>query len=71
MKQNNKKNECVYSESPTYEPSSWELSKMQTRIHLSSHVNLFMYLAYIFLCVQPLQVAVLLCTLLYSTVAVQ
>ena len=44
---------------------------MLTCIHLSSHVNLFMYLAYIFLCMHPLKVAVILYTLLYSTVAVQ
>ena len=30
-----------YSKSPTYEPSSWELSKMRTCVCMSNHVKLF------------------------------
>ena len=54
-----------YSKSPTHEPSSYECSNecshIQSRelIHVSAHTVT---------CAQPLQVAVLLCTLPYSTV---
>ena len=57
-----------YSRPPTYKPSSCELSKMRTCICLSSHVSQFTCLAYMVTCVHRPQVAVLLCTLLYSTV---
>ena len=56
------------SKSPTYETSSCELPKMRTCVHMSNHVSQFTCLAYIVPCVHPVQVVVLLCTLLYSTV---
>ena len=58
----------LYSKSPTYEPSTCKLSKMQTCVHMSHHVSQFTCLACTVMCMHPLQVAVLLCTLLYSTV---
>ena len=57
-----------YSKPTTYEHSSCELSKMRTRVHVSNHVSWFTCLAYIVTCVHPLQVVVILCTLLYSAV---
>ena len=57
-----------YSKSPTYEPSSCELSKMRTWVRMSNHISQFTCLVYIVMCVHPLQVVVLLCTLLHSTV---
>ena len=56
------------SKSPTYKPSSCELSKIQTCVRISNHIGQFTCLVYIVTCVQPLKVVVLLCTLLYSTV---
>ena len=56
-----------YSKSPTYKPSSCELSKMRTCVCTSSHISQSMCLVYTVTCVHPLQVVVLLCTLLYST----
>ena len=58
----------MYSKSPTYEPSSCKLSKIQTCVRMSNHVSQFTCLAYLVTCVHPLQVVVFLCTLLYSTV---
>ena len=56
----------VFGEFPTYEPSSCELSKMWTCIRMSNHISWFTCLVYIVTCVHPLQVVVLLCTVLYS-----
>ena len=53
-----------YSKSPTYVPSSCALSKMWTCVRMSNHVSYFTCLVYIVTCVHPLQVVVLLCTLL-------
>ena len=50
------------------EPSSCELSTMQICIRTSNHVSQFTCLADIVTCLHPLQVVVLLCTLLYNTV---
>ena len=61
----NEKRKQEYNKSPTYEPSSYELSKMQMCVHMSDHIRQFMCLVYIVMCVHPLQVVVLLCTLLY------
>ena len=49
--------------SPYIWASSFELSKMQMCIHLSSHISQFTYLAYIAMWVHPLQVVVLSYTL--------
>ena len=57
-----------YSKSPTYEPSGCELPKMRTCIRTSNCVSQFTCLEYIVMCMNPLQVVVLLCTLLYCTV---
>ena len=57
-----------YSKSPTYEPSSCELSKMQLGNHTSNHASKFTCLVYIVTRLHPLQMVVLLCTSLYSTV---
>ena len=51
--------------SPTYKLSSFEVLKMQTCFHVSNHVTC---LEHTVTCVHPLQVAVLLCTLMHSTV---
>ena len=61
----------MYSKSPTYKPSSWELSKMGMCVHTSNHINEFTCLMYTVTCVHPLQVAALLWTLLYITVCGQ
>ena len=58
-----------YSKSPTHKLSSCKLSKMRTCVHMSNHVSEFTCLAYIVTCMHPLQVVVLLCTLLYSTIS--
>ena len=39
FEKNSKNRLSVYSKSPTYKPSSCELSKMRTCIHVSSHVS--------------------------------
>ena len=45
----------IYCESPTYEPSSCELSKMQMCVHMSSHVSPIMQLALCLLLLMILQ----------------
>ena len=57
-----------YSKSPTYEPSSCELSKMQLSKHVSNPASKFTCLAYPVTCVHSLQMVVLLSTSLHSTV---
>ena len=55
-------NFCAVSPLSTYEPSSCELSKMQMCVPKSSHISELTCLAY--MCVHPLQRAVLLCPFL-------
>ena len=55
----------VSVKSPTYEPSSCELSKIRTCVSMSNHLSQFTFLEYTATCMQPLQVVVLLCTLQY------
>ena len=57
----------VYNKSPTYETSICKLSKMRKCIHMYNHISSRVWRT-IVTCVHPLQVVVLLCTLLYSTV---
>ena len=59
-------NFCAVSPLSTYEPSSCELSKMQMCVPKSSHISELTCLAY--MCVHPLQRAVLLCPFLYSAI---
>ena len=53
----------LYSKCLSYEPSN-----MQTCVHMSTHVSQFTCLVQTVTCMRPLQVAVFLCTLLYSSV---
>ena len=57
-----------YAKSPIYEPSSCKLSKMQTCVGISNHVSQFPCLSYIVMCMHPLKLVVIVCTLLYSTI---
>ena len=51
-----------------YEPWSWELSKRRTYVQISNPVSSFVSLGHTVMCLQPLQVAVVLCTLLCPAV---